>query len=355
MIPLLFYILLQSGLCDTPLDQASDEKLRTWHLISTICPCARITKVCNVLDAPRSISLSQLFRTIEQWAAWSWGGGPGAILGLLACIVAFSRNPSLPREPAQGPHTSREEIDDQDQDPENPELDPNSGLPDPNALTFEKLQHHSHSESYKSSPKSRTKLSKSSLSGPDQSRGQWRLPLTTLERSHFSNTTKSKEPSLSSEISSNLSQGWSPFQVSLNTATLVTRSPARQYPVSDLYQNRSESEDAISLPPKASYSYHSSRSNSLSRARLEPPIPLYPLPVQVPRSEGQEFIYSPPQSPNRQFPESTDLGHFDTIHRLREQRWTSIFLENPIWIKKRKSNHHPNLNRSEECFPPPHL
>ncbi|PLW15945.1 hypothetical protein PCANC_16479 [Puccinia coronata f. sp. avenae] len=32
------------------------------------------------------------------WSNWTWGGGPGILLGIVACIVAFSSTPSLPSD-----------------------------------------------------------------------------------------------------------------------------------------------------------------------------------------------------------------------------------------------------------------
>lgn len=277
-----------------------------------VAHCLSCDKVCNVLDAPRSISLSQLFRTIGQWAAWSWGGGPGAILGVLACIVAFSSTPALPREPEQGPPMASDPMNRED-DEDDDDNDNISALPDANALTFEKLQVHAKSES-SGSRNSRTKGT-SSKSGAAQSSRRWRIPLPTLERSHFSRASSSRNVSAASDISTTPSQGWSPYQVSLNTATLVTRSPARQFAVSDFYHAQT-SDEPIRLPPKAAYSHQIPQQNSF-RTKVEKPMKLYPLPVQVPRSELQE--YTPPSSPLYEAPETTHESHFDAIHRLRDR------------------------------------
>ncbi|KAG0144009.1 hypothetical protein CROQUDRAFT_65581 [Cronartium quercuum f. sp. fusiforme G11] len=293
----------------------------TWQtifclLIATSYIVLNIFIVCNVLDAPRSISLSQLFRTIEQWAAWSWGGGPGAILGLLACVVAFSRPPALPREPEQGPPGTSKPVSHGENFGDDEEEDKIGALPDANALTFEKLQAHSMSES---SGNSRKLKNKSSKSGAGLSSRSWRVPFPKIERSHFSVTSKSKDTSATSDFSTTASQGWSPYKVSLNTATLITRSPVRQFAVSDIYHSQN-SEEQITPPPKAAYSCPMPQLNNPVRTKVEPPIKLYPLPVRVPRSEGPED-YSMPSSPLYQNSTSENLnqGHFNAIHRLRER------------------------------------
>ncbi|EGG05139.1 uncharacterized protein MELLADRAFT_107830 [Melampsora larici-populina 98AG31] len=294
----------------------------TWQtvfctLIATSYIVLNIFVVCNVLDAPRSISLSQLFRTIEQWASWSWGGGPGAVLGLLACVVAFSRNPSLPREPESGPPVSTEMMIDQDSE-DDEEHDRVNGLPDTNALTFEKLQAHALTESSRSLRTPHTQKTMSSRSGA-RSGKTWRIPFPKAERSYFSNTSRSKNTSANSEISTTLSQGWSPYQVSLNTASLVTRSPARQCPVSDIYHVQKGGTEQIRIPPKSAFPHQIQRQNSFGRTVMDQPIRLYPLPVQVPRSDVQEEYISPPSSPAYQTPNSPLENHFDAIHKLRNK------------------------------------
>ncbi|WAQ88502.1 hypothetical protein PtA15_9A629 [Puccinia triticina] len=48
------------------------------------------------IRSPQSSGKDELIEAFI-WSNWTWGGGPGILLGIVACIVAFSSTPTLPQ------------------------------------------------------------------------------------------------------------------------------------------------------------------------------------------------------------------------------------------------------------------
>ncbi|EFP91341.1 uncharacterized protein PGTG_16995 [Puccinia graminis f. sp. tritici CRL 75-36-700-3] len=49
-----------------------------------------------LIESPNSSGKDELIEAFI-WSNWTWGGGPGLVLGIVACIVAFSPSPALPQ------------------------------------------------------------------------------------------------------------------------------------------------------------------------------------------------------------------------------------------------------------------
>lgn len=279
--------------------------------------------VFNVLDAPRSISLSQLLRTIEQWAAWSWGGGPGAILGFLACVVAFSKNPSLPREPEKGPPSSDQDDVDEDEDL--------GAQPRQHPLTAEKL--HIHGIRDLSDCSVSPKRPDVALTDASLMSGWKRIcpKISFGSNSQMSLSAPSRNFETSSETSANLRRTKPSFQViSLANANYVKSNSAKpQHPAMATptkfvphYQpshlsTSNRSDDCVGSP-----AYPSSPNPSFIRAFHIPTQQSYPMPVQIPRDQSSNcnpFLHLPPVHQRINVQSLTGQGHFDAIHQLRER------------------------------------
>ncbi|EFP80371.2 hypothetical protein PGT21_024948 [Puccinia graminis f. sp. tritici] len=289
-------------------------------VIATSYIVLNIFVVFNVLDAPRSITLSQLLRTIEQWAAWSWGGGPGAVLGFLACIVAFSKNPVLPQEPEKGPPAA-----DQDDIDEDDDHDTRSRQ---HALTAEKLHMHGTRDivAFPVSPK----RPDAALTDPS-GLGSWkgiRPKMSFGSNSQISLSAPSRNQETSSETSAKFSRTQSPFQIlSLTNSNFVRLKPAKPYPLAHLTKSGSHyqpshlftsnpQECATGSPLADTSSPHSPKPFQIRTQRS------YPMPVQVPRSQSGDYDHFP-RSPGAQridIESSASRGHFDAIHQLRQRQ-----------------------------------
>ncbi|KAI8449287.1 hypothetical protein BY996DRAFT_4589464 [Phakopsora pachyrhizi] len=287
--------------------------------------------VFNIFDAPRSITLSQLFRTIEQWAAWSWGGGPGAVLGLLACIVAFSHNPSLPREPEKGPPVARitnmhgRYGDDDEEDEVYEKYSGFRGGGDQNSLTAEKLYIHSYPDSHaaNSFPKLPQPVKACGSSGSSSWQGL-RLKLGLASRSNLSRSSPSQPPPAFSETCAAVNRTWSPFQImSLDSSNVVTMQSARPYPLNKLQKSlprsaeHNSSTEELSLAGRKKFAYH--YPTGVTPRSIGP----CKMPVQITRSDQQSFesknsLPSTPLTP-KFTSQQVAGGHFDAIHQLRDR------------------------------------
>ncbi|OAV99311.1 hypothetical protein PTTG_12411 [Puccinia triticina 1-1 BBBD Race 1] len=288
-------------------------------LIATSYIVLNIFVVCNVLDAPRSITLSQLLRTIEQWAAWSWGGGPGAVLGFLACVVAFSKNPILPQEPEKGPPSAdQDEIDEEDD---------HSAQFRQHALTAEKLHIHG-ARDIGVCPVS-LKPPSGALTDPGGI-SSWKgiCPKMSFgSNSQISLSAPSRNQETSSEMSAKISRTQSPFQIlSLTNSNFVQLKPAKPFPLTHLPKAGSHYQPShlfTSKPRESStgspLAYTPSPNSSKSfHIRVQQN---YPMPVQIPQSQSSDSQNFPrsPGARSIDAQSSAGRGHFDAIHQLRER------------------------------------
>lgn len=293
-------------------------------LIATSYIVLNIFVVFNILDAPRSISLSHLLRTIEQWAAWSWGGGPGAVLGFLACVVAFSKNPTLPQEPQKGSPAAMDACNDQDSDLG--EEDASGNLPrSHHVLTAEKLHVHgaTNSDGLLATPE-RPQAALTNISGV----GGWnvlctRIGLSTISRDSGKVPSRNQAPS--SEGSTRTGRNGSPFQIlSLTSSNFVRISPAQKgHPAPHLNTTTSHYRPSHLLASEATQAPHSSSLPSTPAC----PSPgaqsigfqsSYPLPAPIFRSQSSDVDSFLPTPSTRDFSaRSPAPGHFEAIHQLR--------------------------------------
>ncbi|PLW35039.1 hypothetical protein PCANC_17646 [Puccinia coronata f. sp. avenae] len=287
-------------------------------LIATSYIVLNIFVVFNVLDAPRSISLSQLLRTIEQWAAWSWGGGPGAVLGFLACVVAFSKNPVLPREPENGPPSA--DPDDMDED------DDHGAQSRQHPLTAEKLHMHGTRDfsDFSASPK-RPDLA---LTEPSIMSG-WKgiLPKISFgSNSQISLSAPSRNQETSSETSAKMNRTQSPFQIiNLANSNFVKLKPAKPHPLVPLTNSGSHYQPSHLFTSSRNESHTGSpahpSSPQSSKGSQIPTQQSYPMPVRIPRCESSEYnpFLRSPVAQRIQLENLAGGGHFDAIHQLRER------------------------------------
>ncbi|KAH9452636.1 hypothetical protein MJO29_008354 [Puccinia striiformis f. sp. tritici] len=286
-------------------------------LIATSYIVLNIFVVFNVLDAPRSISLSQLLRTVEQWAAWSWGGGPGAVLGFLACVVAFSKNPILPQEPEKGPPSLEQDDEDEDDD--------NGARSREHALTTEKLHMHGTRDlgGFPVSPK----LPDAALTDTSGI-GTWkgiRPKMSFGSNSQVSRSAPSRNQETSSETSAKFSRAQSPFQILSLTNSNFVRS-AKPYPLTNLPKSGSHyqpshlftsepQESRVGSPLTFTPSPNSSKTFQLRTQQS------YPMPVQVSRSQSTSYdpFVRGAEAQHTRVESMAGRGHFDAIHQLRER------------------------------------